>query len=149
MAAQGIIEGETGTQRLLGYVLDVGGGDGMARCRLTLTGDHTNRHGRLHGGIAVSMLDNAMGAAGSLSVDETGMAPFLTISLTTNFLASAQIGDALTATGWITGGGRSVKFIAGELVHENGTLIATASGVFKPVPPGRVTPAPGDAEGRS
>ena len=32
-----------------------------------------------------------------------------------------------TATGRIVGGGRSLLFLAGELVHEDGTLIATAS----------------------
>ena len=42
--------------------------------------------------------------------------------------------------GRIVGGGRSLLFLAGELVHEDGTLIATASGVFK-----RVTAPAGDA----
>ncbi|UWQ21528.1 PaaI family thioesterase [Jannaschia sp. W003] len=133
----GIIKGETGTQRLLGYVLDVGRGDGRARCRLRLTDDHTNRHGAVHGGIVASVLDNALGATASLSVDDTGMAPFLTVSMTVNFLAPAYAGDVLDAVGLLRGGGRSTVFVEGE-VRAGETLIATATGVFKRVPQERV-----------
>ncbi|SHJ13826.1 uncharacterized domain 1-containing protein [Palleronia salina] len=131
MSTPGIITDETGTQRTIGYVLDVSGGDGCARCRLTLDARHTNRHGAFHGGLAAVMLDNAMGAAGSLTVDDSGLHPMVTISMTTNFIASAQVGDTLTATGRVVGGGRSVKFIEGELRRDDGTLIATGSGAFK------------------
>ncbi|TFL18056.1 PaaI family thioesterase [Jannaschia formosa] len=125
-----IIEGETGTQRLLGYVLEIAGD--RAKCRLMLTEDHTNRHSALHGGIAAAVLDNAMGATGSLTVDETGKAPFLTVSMTINYHAPARVGDLLEAEGWVTGGGRSLVFIGGEL-RAGDRLIATASGVFKRV----------------
>ncbi len=79
------------------------------------------------------MLDNACGMTGSLSVDPTGQHPFLTISLTTQFLAAGQPGR-VTATGTIKGGGRSLLYIDAELVHEDGTVIATSTGVFKRVP---------------
>ncbi|MBJ3764180.1 PaaI family thioesterase [Maribius pontilimi] len=129
--APGIITDETGTQRNIGYVLDVSQGDGCARCRLTLDDRHTNRHGAFHGGLAAVMLDNAMGATGSLAVDASGLHPMVTITMTTNFIASAQVGDTLTATGRLVGGGRKVKFIEGELRRADGTLIATGSGAFK------------------
>ncbi|MBB3713785.1 uncharacterized protein (TIGR00369 family) [Limimaricola variabilis] len=134
MAGPGIIEGETGAQRLIGYVLDVGQSDGRARCHLTVTADHTNRHGMLHGGIVATILDNAMGATGSLSRDPGGRYPFLTISLNTQYLAPAREGEALVAVGRITGGGRKILFIEGELRGGDDRLIATATGVFKPVP---------------
>ncbi|MCP1168191.1 PaaI family thioesterase [Limimaricola litoreus] len=133
MAGAGIIEGETGAQKLLGYVLDVGRGDGRARCHLTVTADHTNRHGMLHGGIVATILDNAMGATGSLSRDPEGRYPFLTISLNTQYLAPAREGEALMAVGRITGGGRKLLFIKGELHGPGDRLVATATGVFKPV----------------
>ncbi|CUH40496.1 putative domain 1 [Jannaschia seosinensis] len=131
--ATGIIRDETGTQRTLGYELDVSGGDGRARCRLTLDDRHTNRHGALHGGLAAVLLDNAMGATGSLAIDPTGRHPMVTLSLTTNFLSSGRVGDRLIAEGWITGGGRKVKFIEGRLTAEDGRVIATGTGVFKPL----------------
>lgn len=136
----GLIENETGAQRLVGYVLDVGRGDGRARCHLDVDARHTNRHGVLHGGFCSVMLDNAMGATASLSLDPTGRRPFMTLSLTTQFLAPARAGQRVTATGRILGGGRSTLFIEGELVDETGRLIATAQGVFKPVPPDRGGP---------
>ncbi len=138
MAGPGLIEGETGAQRLIGYVLDVGGGDGCARCRLTVTEAHSNRHGVLHGGIAAALLDNALGATASLSVDETGRAPFLTVSMTTQFLAPAREGMDLMATGRVTGGGRSLVFVEGVLGDADGMTIATATGVFKRVPQDRL-----------
>ncbi|KAE9627289.1 PaaI family thioesterase [Parasedimentitalea maritima] len=128
-----VIHGETGPQRVIGYVLDVSNKDGGARCWLDLTDDHLNRHGVLHGGIATVLLDSASGATGSMSIDPTGRAPFLTMSLTTNFLAPARA-RRVTATGRITGGGKSTVFIEAQLVDETGQLIATSTGVFRKVP---------------
>lgn len=133
MSGEGIIRDETGAQRLLGYTLDVGQGDGRARCHLRVGPEHTNRHGMLHGGIVATILDNAMGATGSLTRDPEGRHPFLTISLNTQYLAPARECEALVAVGRITGGGRKLLFIEGELRAEDGRLVATATGVFKPV----------------
>ncbi|MBB3995228.1 uncharacterized protein (TIGR00369 family) [Sulfitobacter undariae] len=133
----GLIRNETGTQRLVGYVVDVRD-PAHARCYLDVTEDHLNRHGVLHGGIAVTLLDNSCGTTGSLSVDPTGKAPFLTVSMNTNFLGAGRPGR-VTATGTIKGGGRSLLFIEAELRHEDGTLIATTSGVFKRVPVEKLT----------
>jgi uncharacterized protein (TIGR00369 family) len=125
-----LIRDETGTQRMLGYVLDVGGQDSRARCSLELDDRHLNRQNILHGGIAATLLDNAMGATASMSVDATGRHPFTTLSLTVNYLAPGRPGK-VQAIGNITGGGSSTLFLEGELSHQDGTLIATATGVFR------------------
>lgn len=133
MSAQdGIIRDETGAQRLIGYTLDVGQPDRRARCQLLVDERHTNRTGVLHGGIAGLLLDNACGATASLTLDERGRRPFLTISLNIDFVGAGRTGG-VTATGRVVGGGRSLLFVAAELVQNDGTLIATASGVFKRV----------------
>lgn len=126
----GIILDETGVQRMVGYVLDVSRPDRRARCRLMVDERHLNRSGVLHGGFAAMLLDNACGATASLTVDATGRQPFLTVSLNTDFVGAGQPGG-VTATGRVVGGGRSLLFVAGELVHDDGTLLATATGVFK------------------
>lgn len=131
--APALIVDETGTQRLVGYTLDVGQPNRRARCHLVVDDRHTNRHGVLHGGIAAMLLDSACGATASLTVDDSGRRPFLTISLNIDFVGAGRQGG-VTATGRVIGGGRSLLFVAGELVHDDGTLIATASGVFKRVP---------------
>ena len=133
----GFIHDETGTQRLIGYVVDVRD-PAHGRCYLDVTDDHTNRHGVLHGGVAVTLLDNASGTTGSLTVDATGKAPFLTVSMNTQFVGSGRVGR-MTATGTVTGGGRSLLFIAAELRHEDGTLVAASTGVFKRVPQDKLT----------
>jgi uncharacterized protein (TIGR00369 family) len=137
--ADHLIHDETGTQTLIGYVVDVSDPDGQARCWLDIGPQHTNRHGVLHGGIATAVLDNASGTTGSLTVDATGRAPFLTVSLTTQFIAPAGLGKRVTATGRVVGGGRSILYISAELVDEDGRLIATSTGVFKRVPKERLT----------
>lgn len=136
--AEALIRDETGPQRLIGYVLDVGQADKRARCWLDLDARHLNRHGVLHGGIAATLLDSVCGATASLTVDDTGRVPFLTISLTTQFLAPASSGR-VTAMGQVTGGGRSLLYIDGSLRDEQERLLATATGVFKRVPAERRT----------
>lgn len=134
--ASQLIHDETGTQSLIGYVVDVSD-PSEGRCWLDIGPQHTNRHGVLHGGIATAVLDNACGTTGSLSVDRSGRAPFLTISLTVQFVAPARSGR-VTATGRIVGGGRSILYINADLVDEAGILIATATGVYKRVPQERL-----------
>lgn len=125
------IKGETGTQRTLGYTVEVGHPDGGARCWLDVSDAHVNRHDVLHGGIAATLLDNAMGATSSLTADDSGRVPFLTISMSTQFMAPAFAGKRVTAAGRVTGGGRSLLFLAADLIDEDGRLIASATGVFK------------------
>ena len=125
--------GETGTQRLIGWVTDTGHPDGRARVWLDITPDHTNRHGVLHGGIIATLLDSACGISGSMHVDKATMPPMLSVSFTTQFLAAATSGSRVTAIGTITGGGKRTLFIGAELADEQGTLIATSTGVYKPV----------------
>lgn len=132
-----LIRDETGTQTLIGYVVDISDPP-RAHCWLDVGPQHTNRHGVLHGGIAACLLDNASGTAGSLTVDATGTAPFLTISMTTQYIVPGRQGW-VKATGTVTGGGRSLLYINAVLSHEDGTVIATSTGVFKRVPQERLT----------
>ncbi|MEQ9257769.1 MAG: PaaI family thioesterase [Roseovarius sp.] len=125
------IAGETGAQRSLGYTIEIGHADKGARCHLDVTEAHANRHNVLHGGIAATLLDNAMGATSSLTVDPSGRMPFLTVSMATQFLAPAFVGSRVTATARVTGGGKSLLFLEAQLADEAGRLIATGNGVFK------------------
>lgn len=130
MADGGLIRDETGAQRLIGFVVDLRGDDGRARCWLDVGPKHLNRHGVLHGGVSTTLLDAASGFTASLSVDPAAAALFLTVTLDTQFLSPARAGR-VTATGRVTGGGRRLVFVAADLVDEAGALVASSTGVFK------------------
>ncbi len=129
---EGLITGETGAQRLIGWVVDVGRSDGRARLTLEVGDQHTNRHKVLHGGIIAMLLDSACGYTGSLSLDREKLPQMLTLSFNTQYLAPAGPGKVV-ATGRVTGGGRKTMFIEGELHDANGVLVATSTGVYKTV----------------
>ena len=127
MSGGAIIEDETGAQRMVGYTLDVGQPDRRARCRLVLDERHTNRHGVLHGGIAGMLLDSAAGATASLTVDDSGRQPFLTVSLNIDYVGPALKGG-VTATG-----ARGAGAPAGGV--SVGTFDAGCAGVFRRMSP--------------
>ncbi|WP_299295099.1 PaaI family thioesterase [uncultured Tateyamaria sp.] len=128
----GIIRDETGAQTLLGYVVDIREAGGVSRCWLDIGVQHGNRHGGLHGGIMSAMLDNAMGFAAARTGNDDGSTKVATLTMTTNYLAPARDG-VVVATGEVSGGGRSTIFTEGRLEDENGTVLATATGVYKRV----------------
>lgn len=132
---RGIIRAQSGAQALVGYVVDVGQPDGLARAILDVEDKHANRNGMLHGGIIAMLLDAACGFAASMRLGEgEALTPLVTVSLTTQFVSGARIGSRVTATGIATGGGRKIAHVRGELRDETGEMIATASGVFKKTP---------------
>lgn len=131
-ASSRLIFGETGAQKLIGWVTDVGQPDGRARLYLDVEQHHTNRHGVLHGGIIAMLLDSACGYTGSLHIDADTLPQMLSLSFTTQYLAPGGSGKVI-ARGIVTGGGRKTLFIAGELLESGGRLIATSTGVYKPV----------------
>jgi uncharacterized protein (TIGR00369 family) len=122
--------GQTGTSRLLGYTVDTARPDGCAVVTMPVTPEHANRHGNLHGGLIATVLDTAMGATVSNIKGDGGKVLFSTVTLTTNFLAPMPLG-MVTATARITGGGYKTVFAEGEARAADGTLVATATGVFK------------------
>ena len=78
----------------------------------------------------------ALAMTGSYRPAPDPLIPGLTLSLTTQFLASATLDDQyLVAEARRTGGGRSVFFADGAVRASSGRIIATASGVFKPSRP--------------
>lgn len=76
------------------------------------------------------LLDVACGNAASAYFDREEHSSVVTVSLNTNYIAAIGEGR-VTATGVPSGGGRTIAYVNGELRHEDGTLIATATGVFK------------------
>lgn len=131
VSAEEVERNGSGAQALIGYHLDLTGADGAGRVILDIDDRHLNRHGSLHGGIVAMMLDAASGFAVSRASDGPVLPNVATVSLNTNYVAPARGGRRVTAVGHVTGGGRKVVFASAQLLDQDGTLLATASGVFR------------------
>ncbi len=120
----------SGCQNAVGFEVDLSDPDGFARCHLTITEDHLNSQGIVHGGIIAMLLDVACGNTASAWFDRDEHPVVLTLSLNTSYVSAVSQGR-VTAVARPSGGGRKLAYVNGELHAEDGTLIATAVGVFK------------------
>lgn len=106
---------------------------GRAVIEMQVAPFHLNRHGVVHGGMLVSLLDVAGGHAVTFCDVPGRMRLATTIALATTFLAPARRG-LLRAEGWLRGGGRKTVAITAEVVDDTGTLIALAQGSYRYFP---------------
>lgn len=101
--------------------------EGRTRLRLVLRPDHANNLGIAHGGVICTLLDVALGTAARLGAGR----PVVTLDMQTRFLAPGR--GVLVAEGRVTRAGRSVMFCEAEIRDAAGALVATATGLLKPV----------------
>jgi uncharacterized protein (TIGR00369 family) len=103
---------------------------GRAEFQLEIEGRHLNRQGVLQGGVTATLLDAACGYAGLQT--ESGGLPgnSVTVMLTASYLDKVDRGR-LRALGRVTRAGGRLYFAAGEVIAEDGRLIATAQGTFQ------------------
>lgn len=86
-----------------------------------------NSRGDIHGGTLMSAFDFTLSAAAR--AHDPLRYGAITIDLTTHFLEAAR--SELTVIGRCTKRGRTMAFCEGEILKEDGTLVAVARGVFK------------------
>lgn len=111
--------------KLLGWrLLDARPKDGWLKVGFDGKPEFLNPAGFVQGGILSAMLDDSMGPAAFVMSE--GKFYTTTISLTVNFLAPARPGP-LTVEAQVTQLGRSIAFMEGRLMAEDGTVLATAS----------------------
>lgn len=121
---------DPGCQQMVGYKTTIDRTDGSCLVTLDLQPQHLNRHGILHGGMAATLLDVACGNTASQFFDPESHAPLVTVSLTLSYVAAAR-GGRVSARARVTGGGASIAHVFGELVDDDGSILTTATGVFK------------------
>jgi uncharacterized protein (TIGR00369 family) len=100
---------------------------------LWLAEAHCNSRGLVHGGLIASIADNAMGLSCVASLQSEGAAitaGLVTISLSTDYLGSAKLGQWLATDTHFVKTGRSICF-ADCLVKADGEPVARASATFK------------------
>ncbi|GGC06716.1 PaaI family thioesterase [Pseudoduganella buxea] len=99
---------------------------------LRVTQRHTNMRGIAHGGLLASLADTALGIGLTLWCD--GKQSFVTVSLTTDFLAAARPGDWVEAHVQVERIGGRVAF-AGCHLEAGGKRLLRATGVFAVMAP--------------
>lgn len=123
----------SGVAGLIGFHPDLSAQDGSTRVTLDLTAQHLNVSGVLHGGLHTLLLDVAAGFACARHLALNGpFVPVLTLSLTTDYIASVSSG-LVTAVGRVTGGGYKIVYAEAVLRDAEGKLLSRATGVFKRV----------------
>ena len=115
--------------KLLGWrLLDARPKDGWLKVGFDGRAEFCNPAGFVQGGLLSAMLDDSMGPAAFVMSE--GKFYTTTISLTVNFLAPARPGP-LVVEAQVTQLGRSIAFMEGKLMAEDGTVLATASTVAR------------------
>ena len=105
--------------------------DGHAKLGFTPSPEHLNSWKGIHGGVVMSLLDTALSTASrSLDASCIGCA---TVEMMTNFLAAAS-GPVFTI-GRAQRAGRSLIYAEGDVVDQQGTVLAKGNGTFKLIYP--------------
>ena len=111
--------------RLLGWrLLDARPDRGWLAVGFDGKAEFCNPAGFIQGGILSAMLDDSMGPA--VFVTSDGRFYATTISLTVNFIAPARPGP-LIVEAQVIQIGKSIAFMEGKLIANDGTVLATAS----------------------
>jgi uncharacterized protein (TIGR00369 family) len=98
---------------------------------LRLAKPHTNGRGLIHGGLIAALADNAMGYSCAQATNWT--TSFVTVSLSVDFVGSAEIGQWCSIESDVIKTGKTIGF-AQSLIKADGVVIARASGTFRVVP---------------
>jgi len=91
---------------------------------------HCNRHGIVHGGLMMTIIDLAMVVAAKQHQEEV----LVTVSLNSEFMAAGQNGEVIEAEGELVRRTGSLAFTRGRIYVGDRTLL-TASAVLKPLKP--------------
>jgi uncharacterized protein (TIGR00369 family) len=95
---------------------------------LRLAKPHTNARGFAHGGLIAALTDKAMGH--SCGQKLAGAASLVTVSMSIDFISSAQIGQWLTVESDVIKIGSTLCFVQ-CVVTADGAVIARANGTFR------------------
>ncbi len=98
---------------------------------LRLATAHTNARGFVHGGLIAALTDKAMGH--SCGHKMRGVHSLVTVSMSIDFISSAQIGQWFTVETDVIKTGSTICF-AQCLVKADDVIIASANGTFRVVP---------------
>ena len=110
--------------------------DGLVEIGVRVSQAHCNGRGFVHGGVIAALADNAMGlsfvTARTAALGAEQAASAVTMNLSVDFIASAQIGAWLQVTPRVLRAGGTSGFVD-ALVTADGAPVARASAIFRAV----------------
>jgi uncharacterized protein (TIGR00369 family) len=113
------------SSRLLGWhLLDARPSEGWVRIGFDGRAEFCNPASFIQGGILSAMLDDTMGPAVFVMTD--GKLYTATITMTVNFLTPARPGP-IVGEATVTQLGKTIAFVEGRLMAEDGAVLATAT----------------------
>jgi uncharacterized protein (TIGR00369 family) len=113
------------SSKLLGWhLIDARPKEGWIRIGFVGKPEFCNPAGFVQGGILSAMLDDTMGPAVFIMTE--GKLFTSTITMTVNFLAPAKPGP-ITGEANVTQLGKTIAFVEGKLMAQDGTTLATAT----------------------
>jgi len=92
--------------------------------------NHLNTVKFTHGGFLLAFIDTSMGDAASRACD---MQYCVTMSLTTNFIGTSNSGDTIISKPIVNKRTAQFCYVTTTITDEKDKIIATASGVWKPL----------------
>jgi acyl-coenzyme A thioesterase 13 len=107
------------------YFLKQGVDAKIIACRIT--DQHMNYVGNAHGGVLATMADVALSY--QVYASETPGLAVSTVSMNTNFLSSARLGDWIEASGTIDRIGKKLAYVSGSIQCGN-RMLMTMSAVY-------------------
>ena len=105
-----------------GTILSVNQADGTCRFQFSPSGGVVNAAGFIGAGYITQMLDQSCAIAG---IAKTGLVP-TTLEIKTNCIKALRPAP-MVAKAQVVHAGRSIAFVEGILLNENGEVVATAS----------------------
>ena len=100
--------------------------DGKSRINLEIRPEYENSFGIAHGGVIMTLLDFAMGAAARTASNHQLGA--ITIDMTTSFLRPSL--GKIVVEGTLLKAGKSINYCEAVALNEAGEITAKASGTF-------------------
>ncbi|MFN8415099.1 MAG: PaaI family thioesterase [Cytophagaceae bacterium] len=105
---------------------------GKVVIRYTVREEWLNYQGFLHGGVGAMIMDDMSGMICMISSTEESV--YSTINLVVDYLRGAKAGDVITATASIVKLGRTIAYVEGEIVNQEGQVLVKSSSNLVNVP---------------
>jgi acyl-CoA thioesterase len=103
-------------------------GAGICETELQIESHHLNIGGTVHGGILATLLDITMSGAVTSTILDKSAEQVVTMQMNIHFLRAGQLGDKIIGHAEIAKYGSTIVYVEGEVVNQDGKLLARASG---------------------